>query len=126
MKKLTVKKITEFKDYLLEEEKSKATVEKYERDLKAFCTWLGGRALTKACVLDYKSYLCEIYATSSVNSILSSLNSLFSYFEWFELRVKSVKVQRQIFACGENELTKGEYEKLLSEAQTKNKRLFKI
>ena len=67
------------------------------------------------------------YMTSSVNSILSSLNSFFSFLEWFELRVKTIKLQKQVFTKEERELSKSEYEKLLLSAKSKkNKRLFYV
>jgi site-specific recombinase XerD len=120
MKKITTEQIENFKLFLLEDEKSKSTVEKYERDIKSFCIWLEENEVSKAAVLNYKAYLCENYAVASVNSMLSSINSFFSYLEWFELRVKAVKVQKQIFASNERELTKEEYERLLSAAKAKN------
>ena len=125
MRKITLSHIDQFKNYLIEEEKSKATIEKYERDLKAFYLWIGEQELNKGCVLNYKAYLCDNYATASVNSMLSSINSFFNYLEWYELRVKTIKVQKQIFASNEKELTKSEYEKLLSVAKAKsNQRLY--
>ena len=125
MRKITLSHIEEFKNYLIEEEKSKSTLEKYERDLKAFYLWIGEQELNKACVLNYKAYLCDNYATASVNSMLSSINSFFTYLEWYELRVKTIKVQKQIFASNEKELTKTEYERLLSAAKAKsNQRLY--
>ncbi len=125
MREITLTNVEKFKNYLVEEEKSKATVEKYERDIKTFCRWAKTKEITKGNVLEYKAYLCERYTVSSVNSMLSSINSFFNYLEWFELRVKSVKVQKQIFTSREKELTKGEYEKLLQAAKKrKNKRLF--
>ena len=125
MRKITPSHIEQFKNYLIEEEKSKATIEKYERDVKAFYLWIGEKDLNKGCVLSYKAYLCDNYATASVNSMLSSINSFFAYLEWFELRVKTIKVQKQIFASNEIELTKSEYERLLSAAKAKsNQRLY--
>ncbi len=125
MREITRTHIEKFRNFLIEEEKSKATLEKYMRDIAAFHTWLEKKELNKACVLNYKAYLSEKYATASVNSMLSSLNSFFSYLEWFELHVKMIKVQRQVFSANEKELTKAEYEKLLSAAEKKsNRRLF--
>ena len=72
-----------------------------------------------------KKYLCQIYAPASVNSMLSSLNSFFAYNEWYDLKVKSIKVQKQIFHSKEKELTKAEYERLLNVAHDrKNQRLY--
>ena len=123
MRKITPTLVEDFKKHLVEEEKSKSTVEKYERDVRLFFRWVGAEELTKAKVLEYKAYLLGRYATSSVNSMLSSVNSFFAYFEWFELRVKAIKVQAQMFAANENELSKSEYEKLLFEAQKRDQRL---
>ena len=59
MRKITIRNITEFKNYMTEEEKSAATIEKYLRDIKAFAEWLGGRPVEKKNVLEYNS---ELYA----------------------------------------------------------------
>ena len=48
MKKITEKMINDFMNYLLDNEKSKATLEKYVRDIKAFALWLGSAELSKA------------------------------------------------------------------------------
>lgn len=115
-----------FKQYLIEEEKSSATIEKYMRDVMAFFYWLSGREIEKTTVLGYKQYLInENYAPASVNSVLSSLNSFFEFNEWHGLKVKMLKIQKQIFAERSKELTKGEYERLLDAAkQKKNERLY--
>ena len=122
MKIITDKKIYEFKTYLRDEERAAATVEKYIRDVAAFSAWLGGREICKNAVLAYKDYLIETYAPASVNSILSSLNSFFRFMGWHDCHVKTLKIQRQIFAKSEKELTKAEYERLLSAAQKKGSR----
>ena len=45
--------------------------------------------------------------------------------EWYDLRVKNLKIQKQIFASADRELTKAEYGRLLQAAQQKkNKRLY--
>ena len=125
MRELTRELISNFKVYLIEEEKSKATLEKYIRDIETFYARVGNNEVDKLCVLNYKKYLTDNYAVSSVNSMLSSLNSFFAYLEWFELRIKTIKVQKQIFASNEKELTKREYGRLLTAAKAKkNLRLY--
>ena len=114
-----------FNDYLINEEKAAATVNKYLHDVGEFQIWLGEQELCKTVVLAYKSYLCERYAPTSVNAALSSLNSLFNFMEWYDLRVKNLKIQKQIFASTDKELTKAEYDRLLQAAkQKKNERLY--
>ncbi len=126
MKKITNEHINNFRNYLITEEKSKATLEKYMRDIAAFFVWLAGGELDKITVIGYKEYLINSnYAPASVNSILSSLNSFFEFNEWHGLKVKMLKIQKQIFAEKNKELTKAEYERLLDAAkQKKNERLY--
>ncbi len=117
---LTLEQIEAFKMYLVDEEKAAATLEKYLRDIKAFRSWLSGDRLEKRKVLAYKAYLIEKFAPASVNSVLSSLNSFFDFMNRYELKVKILKIQRQIFAHKDKELTKAEYERLLTAARRKN------
>ena len=125
MKKITKELIKNFRRYLIEEEKAAATVEKYIRDINVFADWLGEKELDKETVLIYKEKLIKNYAPASVNSVLSSLNSFFTFNEWYNLRVKNLKIQRQIFANKDNELTKEEYERLLTAAKAKgNEQLY--
>ena len=125
MKKITKELIKNFRRYLIEEEKATATVEKYIRDVNAFAEWLGENILDKEAVLTYKENLTKNYAPASVNSILASLNSFFAFNEWYHLRVKNLKIQRQIFVNKDKELTKAEYERLLTAAKSKgNEQLY--
>ncbi len=125
MRIITAEIIRSFNDYLINEEKATATVNKYLHDVGEFQIWLGEQELCKAAVLAYKSHLCEHYAPASVNAALSSLNSFFNFMEWYDLRVKNLKIQKQIFASADKELTKAEYDRLLQAAkQKKNERLY--
>ena len=122
---LTEKMIEDFSCYLKSEEKSENTVGKYLRDVRTFAEYLGGAEITKETVIAYKSrLLAENYAVRSINSILASLNSLFSFLNWMDCRVKSIKLQRQVYCPEEKELTKAEYMRLVNTAKQKgNERL---
>ncbi len=125
MKTITNDKINEFKLYLLDEERSCATIEKYIRDIRFFSVYVGDAEISKSLVLQYKQKLCEQYAPASVNSIISSLNSFFTYNEWYDLKLKALKIQKPIFADKSRELTKAEYERLLNVAkQKKSQKLY--
>lgn len=125
MKFITQETINNFRDYLINEEKSNATVEKYLHDVICFTRRFKDCELIKSVVLSYKNELLETYAASSVNSIISSLNSFFEFMNWRELKNKTVKIQKKIFACEDKNLTKAEYEHLLVAAQSKqNQRLY--
>ncbi|MBQ7133461.1 MAG: tyrosine-type recombinase/integrase [Ruminococcus sp.] len=122
---LTENTIRNFKVYLMSEEKSKNTIEKYLRDVTAFMVFVSGCTITKDKVIEYKTKLIsENYAVRSINSMLASLNSLFEYLNWNDLKVKSIKLQHQIYCPEEKELTKTEYLRLLNTAkQKKSERL---
>lgn len=122
---LTSEAIQNFKKYLKEEEKSKNTIEKYMRDVWEFPTYMNGEEITKESVIAYKDKLIsKNYAVRSINSMLASLNSLFSFLNWMDCRVKSIKLQRQIYCPEEKELTKAEYMRLVNTAKQKgNERL---
>lgn len=117
---LTQKEIKDFYIWLKSEEKSKNTIEKYIRDVSTFNEYLNGNILTKEYVVAYKNKLInENYAVQSINSMLASLNSLFDFLGWIDLKVKSIKLQRQIFWPKEKELTKSEYISLVNTAKRK-------
>ena len=122
---LTSEAIDCFKKHLREEEKSENTIEKYLRDVRAFAEYLSGAEITKETVIAYKNkLLSENYAVRSMNSMLASLNSLFSFLGWSDCKVKSIKLQRQIYCSEEKELTKAEYIRLVHTAKQKgNERL---
>ena len=122
---LTKKLIEDFFCYLKSEEKSQNTMEKYLRDVRAFAMYLNGAEVTKETIIVYKGkLLSENYAARSVNSILASLNSLFSFLGWTDCRVKTIKLQRQMYCPEEKELTKAEYMRLVNTAKQKgNERL---
>ena len=113
--------ISRFQKHLIEEEKSDVTIEKYIRDVTAFTSHINGIAITKETVLAYKQHLLdENYAVRSINSMLASLNSLFCFLGWTDLKVKSLKVQQQVFCPEEKELTRAEYERLCQIASKKH------
>lgn len=121
---LTEREIAIFAEYLKSEEKSENTVEKYIRDVKAFAAYAGNLEIHKETVIAYKRQISESYAIRSINSMVASLNSLFSFLGWTDLKVKSIKIQQQIYCSEERELTKVEYVRLVNVARQKgNERL---
>ena len=124
---LTQNKISNFYKWLQSEEKSENTIEKYIRDVTAFMAYLGGSSITKEMVITYKSKLIdENYAVRSINSMLASLNSLFAFLGWVDLKVKSIKLQRQIYCPEEKELNKTEYMRLVNTAKQKGNERLKL
>ena len=121
--RITTKDIAGFREHLILEERSAATIQKYIRDIKAFAKYTEG-AVTKETVIAYKKHLQEHYAVRSVNSMLASINSLFVFLGWHGLKVKALKLQQQVYCPEEKELSKAEYARLCQAAQRRhNERL---
>ena len=119
-KRITEEAIQAFRQYLILDEKSAVTVEKYLRDVRAFQAFIGETPVEKELVIHYKNHLLEeSYAVRSINSMLASVNSFLIFMDWPDCKVKSLKVQRQIYCAEEKELTKAEYERLLRKVANK-------
>lgn len=120
---LTKEIIIGFIDHLRLEEKSENTIEKYVRDVNVFSTDLNGREVCKEAVIEFKQKLINRgYAVSSINSMLSAVNSLFDYLGWIDCKVKSIKVQRQMYCPENRELSKAEYLRLVETAERNHNR----
>lgn len=111
-----MKEIQRFGQYLLTEEKSAATVEKYLRDVRSFAEFLADREVSKEETIAYKEYLTQQYAPSSVNSMLVALNGFLRFLGKPDCSVRLLKIQRQIFCREEKELTEPEYQRLVKAA----------
>lgn len=102
---------------LLADERAAGTVAKYRRDLTAFVRWLEGRAVTKESAAGWKACLLDRdYAPRTINSMLAAINGFFRFMDW-GIRVKFLKIQRQLFRDTSRELTRDEYDRLLSTAR---------
>ena len=115
-KKIRLRDIKRFEEHLYGEEKSKATIEKYIRDIKKFSDFLGNNYLDKESAIRYKTYLAERYTPASVNSMIASLNCYFRIEDMEAFCVRYIKIQKQIFARQDKELSRLEYKRLLDAA----------
>ena len=123
---LSIDQMKEFANYLMQEEKSNATQEKYLRDVQSFYAYAGGNEITKELVISWKKKLIEKgYAVRSINSMLASINSLLFYLGLHDCKVKNIRIQRQTYCTEDKELTKEEYLRLLN-ASKKNEQLYLI
>lgn len=115
--------LTDFHFHLMSEEKSPVTIQKYDRDVRAFFAFSGPQSLDWELVVKYKRLLqSRGYAPASINSTIASLNSLFTFIGLEELRLKNIRKQRQSYCSEDRELSKSEYMRLLKAAQ-RNSRL---
>lgn len=111
--------LEEFGEFLYEQEYASATIKKYITDIKTFMKFLGEKKeVDKQVILDYKEWLQKHYMVSSTNTMLASLNSFLEFQGRSELKVKRVKIQKQLMMEEERNLTKEEFE-LLRDAALK-------
>ena len=118
-RKLSASILADYDRWLRREERASATREKYLRSIRVFAAWLGGAAVTKDTVTEWKTQLVERHqAPASINTALAALNGLFRFLGWEDCRAKFLKVQHRIFRAPERELTRAEYARLLAAAQS--------
>lgn len=115
-------RLLEFETYLYQQERSANTITKYVRDLRAFFMFLSGETVSKETLLAWKNRLTESYAPASVNSMLAAVNTFLDWIGLQGLRVKPLKIQREIFAKPEKVLTRDEYRRLVEAADRENNR----
>ena len=89
---------TAFRQWLLEEEREPATIEKYLREVESFATWMEDQPVTKEQVARWKAHLTASgFQPGTVNGKLSALNKFFAFLGWSDCRVKYLKIQRRVF-----------------------------
>ena len=123
--KLTDSAVNNFKEHLIDNDKSAYTVEKYIRDVMKFKDFACDCEIVKETAGEYRNYLVRKgYSVMSINSMLSSINALFEFLNRNDLKVKTIKMQRSVYCPEDKELTRAEYQRLCSAAKMKkNNRL---
>lgn len=116
-KQIALYQLSDFACQLQEDERSPATIENYLRHIRAFAAWAGGQAVTKDLAAQWKEHLISKYRPGTVNTMLVSLNRFFAFLGWYDCQVKTLRIQRRLFREDSKELTRAEYERLVSAAQ---------
>lgn len=116
--------INEFKEWLIREDKSELTIQKYIRDVTAFYRYCNSREVSADLAVAYKKYLIDKeYAPASINSMIAAINSFFAFKGWKDIEIKPIRIQKQMFISEEKELTRSEYIRLCKTAEKKNRKL---
>lgn len=126
--KISSSDIREFETFLREEEKEKATIEKYLHNVREFavfakvCHSENSTEITKDILLMWKQSLLEKnLKPCTVNAKLVSVNRFLRFLNMHSLCLKTLRVQRQVFRSSEKELVRAEYERLVSTAERMGK-----
>ena len=116
-KTVTKERIRQFAGILAGEERSAGTIEKYVRDVRKFAAWLDGEEVSRERAAAWRDSLLERgYAPVTVNSMVAAVNRFFIALGWEDCRVKALRIQRRLFRDDRRELTREEYERLLTAA----------
>ena len=117
MRTITSAALAAFARHLQSRERSAGTIEKYMRDIRAFAAFLGGAEVTRERTAAWRDSLLEQgRAPVTVNSMTAAANQFFAFQGWEDCKIKALKLQRKLFRDDRRELTREEYERLLSAA----------
>lgn len=121
---LTSEMIKRYENWLLEKERSAATIKKYIYSLKLLQNFMKGESLTKEKMIKWKKQLQKDYSCATVNSMLASVNGFFRFAGWKNFTVNPVRIQKSLFLDEKKELTRKEYIRLVNAAENRaNERL---
>jgi integrase len=107
--KTVERKIEEFKDYLLEKERSQNTIESYMQSINMFYRMFG--ELNKKNMIEYKRWLLENRKPKTAAIRCMSMNVYCDFLGHPEYKVKSIKVHNRTSV--ENVITMDEYKYFL-------------
>lgn len=113
---VTEEMIENYCRWLWENEKSPATIKKYQQYLTLFCGYADGREVEKELVIRWKEELRQRQAPATVNGSLAALNGFFRHQHWEDCVVKLLKIKRNPYLPEEKELTKAEYARMVRAA----------
>ena len=109
--------LSDYADWLIQEERSAATAEKYLRSLRRFALWLNERPLCKTNVLAWRAHLQEKgYAPGTINTMLAALHSYFRFADITDCSVKYLRVRRSLFRDSARALSLDDYHRLVRAA----------
>lgn len=119
--KLATGQLAAYARHLRAEERAIGTIEKYLRDVRAFAAWTENQPVTQELAAAWKEHLLATgHNPGTVNSMLAAINGLFRFLDW-NIRVKFLKIQRRMFRDQSRELTREEYDLLVSTARASGK-----
>ena len=100
------------------EEKSVNSIDQYTRKARRFLVWLEGQeqAMTQENVLAYIHSLPAELCPRSRNHIIILLNHFLTHLGYPGWRVKTLRIQEDLYAEADKEITQKEYEQLVGTA----------
>ena len=123
---ITETDLQNFRAHLADLERSGATISKYLQDARTLMEFAPEGIADKAQLGGFRPWLeAKGLCAISINSMFGAVNQLFAFLG-SDLRLRYVKVQRQIYLPADRELTRKEYEKLVQAAKDKGDRRLEL
>ncbi len=117
-KVVRAKSLGGFEKYLQLDNRMEITVKKYIRDTKIFLNFLEDRKINEQVLVEYKNFLMNKYAQTSVKAMLIALNKYLEYCET-SLRINHSDVSGKSPNMEKRELTAQEYSRLIKAARSR-------
>ncbi len=117
-KAVKAKSLGGFEKYLQLDNRMEITVKKYIRDTGIFLNFLEDRKISEDVLEEYKAFLLNKYAQTSVKAMLIALNKYLEYCET-SLRVDHSDVSGKSPDMKKRELTAQEYSRLIKAARSR-------
>lgn len=118
---------TDLKDFaqaLYLNEKARATVAKYLQAVGEFAAFLAGEEVTKQALLRYRDELLLRARPRTVNGKLTAIHAYLAFRHWDDVKIRHLKIQHQPFLEESRELSRAEYNRLLTAARRRDPRLY--
>ena len=110
------RQLEDFQNYLREEERSPATMEKYTRVARGFLYFSQGE-ISKETVCAYKQHLIdEGRRTSTINGDLSAIRSFLRFSGREDISIRNMRCQRSHYISENRMLKRSEYDSLVRTA----------
>lgn len=103
------------------QERSRATIRQYERDIRQMLSFICNDCFSKEDVIFYKKDLQSRYMPSSVNTKLAAVNGFLEYIGLCEWKVRQIKIQKRAYRPENKNLLKTEYIRLIKSAENQGK-----
>ena len=115
---ITSERISAFAAQLRLEERRAGTIENYLRGVRELAVWLKGGEVTRPALTAWRESLeARGLSPATINAKAAAVNKFFAFQGWGECRVRALKVQRRLFREEGRELTREEYQCLVSAAR---------
>ena len=111
--------LEEFYRDMLANEIAPATARRYLSVAENFARWAGERPLTKELLLEWRNSISQ--SASTINVAVAAVNRLLQFAGQGDLHLKHVRTQRSVYRPAERELSRAEYERLVTTAERLNK-----